>query len=196
VSGRPAAFLDRDGTLIEDVGYLRDPDAVRLLPGAAGAVRRLNTSGYAVIVVTNQSGIARGLLSLDEYRAGERRLDQLLQRQGARLDAHYFCPHLPEVSGPCECRKPSPLLYRRAAEELNLELADSWWVGDRIRDVLPAEQLGGQGILLGSPTDDSADDSSERSRFPSAADLAEAVSIILTHKGEGDSGPGMHGPRS
>jgi D-glycero-D-manno-heptose 1,7-bisphosphate phosphatase len=175
VSGRRAVFLDRDGTIIEDVGYLRSPDDVHLLPGAAEAIRRLNQHGLAAVVVTNQSGIARGLLSTEDYQAGERRLDQLLRAAGAHLDAHYFCPHLPEVTGPCDCRKPGTLLYRQAAEQLGIDLPGSWWVGDRLRDILPAESLGGRGILIGNTEGESA----EGDRFPRAPDLAGAVDIIL-----------------
>lgn len=153
---RPAVFLDRDGTLIEDVGYLRHPDQVRLLPGAAAAVRRLCESGRAVVVVTNQSGIARGLLSEADYAATARRLEELLEEAGAALDAQYHCPHLPDVSGPCECRKPGTLLYRRAADQLGLDLAASWWVGDRARDVEPAAAFGGRALLLGRDVPDLA----------------------------------------
>jgi len=144
-----AVFLDRDGTIIEDRHYLRDPAQVRLLPGAAQAIARLNAAGMLAIVVTNQSGIARGLLTEADYRATERRLDQLLADQGARLDGSYFCPHLPEITGPCECRKPGPLLYRTAAERFGIDLAASWWVGDQTRDVAPAARFGGRGILVG-----------------------------------------------
>jgi D-glycero-D-manno-heptose 1,7-bisphosphate phosphatase len=144
----PAVFLDRDGTLISDPGYLRDAASVGLLPGVPAAVRRINQAGLLAIVVTNQSGIARGLLSESEYRATEAEVDRLLAEDGARLDGHYFCPHLPEISGPCECRKPGTLLYRQAAERFSIDLAASWWVGDRLRDVLPATTLGGRGILL------------------------------------------------
>ncbi len=146
--GRRAVFLDRDGTIIEDVAYLRNTEQVRLLPGAANAIKRLNASGFLAIVVTNQSGIARGLLSRNDYQLTERRVDELLARDGAQLDAHYFCPHLPELTGPCDCRKPGALLYRQAAEQFHIELGRSWWVGDRMRDVLPADTLGGRGILV------------------------------------------------
>jgi D-glycero-D-manno-heptose 1,7-bisphosphate phosphatase len=169
-----AVFLDRDGTIIQDAEYLQSPDQVRLLPGAAQGITRLNASGYAVLVVTNQSGIARGLLSVEDYRATERRLDQLLAAEGARLDAHYFCPHLPELSGPCECRKPGTLLYRQAAEQFGLDLAVSWWVGDRLRDVLPAEMLGGRGILVGKTEPPGA----EGDRFLRAPGLTGAVELI------------------
>ena len=145
---RRAVFLDRDGTIIEDVGYLRDPADARLLPGAAEAIRRLNEHGFLVIVATNQSGIARGILSRNDYRQAEQRVDALLQAEGAHLDAHYFCPHLPELTGPCDCRKPGVLLYRQAAEQFGIDLRGSWWVGDRVRDVLPAEAFGAHGILV------------------------------------------------
>ncbi|MFL5401331.1 MAG: D-glycero-alpha-D-manno-heptose-1,7-bisphosphate 7-phosphatase [Gemmatimonadales bacterium] len=176
MSGRRAAFLDRDGTIIEDVGYLRDPADVRLLPGAASAIRLLNQNEVSAIVVTNQSGIARGLLTLDQYQASEHRLDELLALTGARLDAHYFCPHLPELDGPCDCRKPGSLLYRQAAERFGIDLARSWWVGDRVRDVLPAATSGGRGILVGET--DAARANTDR--FLRAADLAEAVDLILS----------------
>ncbi len=160
---RPAVFLDRDGTLVDDPGYLRDPLQVRVLPGAAGAVRRLRAAGYAAVVVTNQSGIARGLLTEADYAATARRLEALLAEEGAALDAQYHCPHLPEITGPCECRKPGTLLYRRAAVELGLDPGASWWVGDRERDVLPAAAFGGRSVLLGRD----------------ASDLAEAADTIL-----------------
>jgi D-glycero-D-manno-heptose 1,7-bisphosphate phosphatase len=174
VSGRPAVFLDRDGTIIEDAGYLRDPAGVRLLPGVAHAISQLNEHDVTVVVATNQSGIARGLLTLDDYGATERRVDELLALEGARLDAHYFCPHLPEMSGPCDCRKPGTLLYRQAAERFGIDLSRSWWVGDRLRDVLPAESFGGRGILVGTTEPDGA----ESNRFLRARDLMDAVELI------------------
>jgi D-glycero-D-manno-heptose 1,7-bisphosphate phosphatase len=124
--------------------------------------------------VTNQSGIARGLLTLEQYRAIERELDNLLAFEYAGIDAHYFCPHLPDLTGPCECRKPGTLLYRQAAERFGLDLSQSWWVGDRLRDVLPAEVFGGRGILVGHTEVDTA----EHRRFPRAPDLMGAVKLI------------------
>ena len=174
-STRRAAILDRDGTLIEDTGYLRDPDAVRLLPGAAAAIRRLNSAGLPAVVVSNQSGIARGLLTLEQYQLTEQRLDELLAREGGRLEAHYICPHLPAVNGPCECRKPGTMLYRQAAERFGIDLSRSWWIGDRLRDVLPAETLGGRGIVIGLTEPKGA----EGGRFLRAQDLAGAVDLIV-----------------
>jgi D-glycero-D-manno-heptose 1,7-bisphosphate phosphatase len=185
---RPAVFLDRDGTVIEDAGYLRDPSQVRLLPGAAEAIRRLNSSGLPVLVVTNQSGIARGVLSLDQYRATEAHLDQVLANKGARLDGHYFCPHLPEITGPCDCRKPGGLLYRQAAERLNLDLGQSWWVGDRVRDLLPAKEFGARGILVLTGVGKSELAVAAGHAFLQAADLAGAVELVLKDVRSRESG--------
>lgn len=145
---RPAVFLDRDGTVIAEADYLADPDGVELVPGAAEAIRRLRTAGFAVVVVTNQSGIARGLYEESDYHAVARRLDGLLADRGARPDATYYCPHHPDFTGPCECRKPGTGLYRRAARELDLDLGASFYVGDKPTDVEPARILGGTGILV------------------------------------------------
>jgi D-glycero-D-manno-heptose 1,7-bisphosphate phosphatase len=179
VSGSLAVFLDRDGTIIEDAGYLRDPAGVRLLPGAAQAIRQLNEHGLIVVVATNQSGIARGLLTLDQYRATERRVDELLTLQGARLDAHYFCPHVPELSGPCDCRKPGSLLYRQAAERFGIDLPRSWWVGDRVRDLLPAKSFGARGILVLTGAGESEASDERAKGFEKVRDLADAVAVIL-----------------
>jgi D-glycero-D-manno-heptose 1,7-bisphosphate phosphatase len=181
VSGRRAVFLDRDGTIIEDAGFIGDPRKVRLLPGIAGAIRELNERGFQVLVVTNQSGIARGLLSLDDYRATERRLDELLSAENAAVDGHYFCPHLPELSGPCECRKPGTLLYRQAAERFGIDLTQSWWVGDRLRDVLPAITLGGKGILVLTGAGKDEANAASAQGFVTTNDLDTAVQMIVSN---------------
>ncbi len=145
-----AAFLDRDGTLIEDAHYLADPDGVHLLPNAAPAIVLLNDANVLAVVVTNQSGIAQGLLSEAQYDKTRVRLIELLASAGARLDATYHCPHHPSVSGNCDCRKPGPGMYRQAAREHHIDLARSLYVGDRRRDVEPALELHGVGILVPS----------------------------------------------
>ena len=109
MTARRAAFLDRDGTIIEDVRYIARPDDVRLQSGAAEAIRTLNERGIVVVVITNQSGIARGMFSESDYAAVRTRIDAVLALDGARIDASYHCPHYPEISGPCECRKPGTL---------------------------------------------------------------------------------------
>ena len=147
---RPAVFVDRDGTLIAERDYLADPAGVSLVPGALGALASLRAAGFALVVVTNQSGIARGLYRIEDYRAVAERLDAVLAEAGVPVDGTYFCPHHPDYTGPCECRKPGVGMYVRAAGELGLDLRASWYVGDKITDVLPALGLGGRGILVRS----------------------------------------------
>ena len=148
MNSRRAAFLDRDGTIIQEAHYLADPDGVVLVPGAAAAMRRLADAGYALVVVTNQSGIARGLYSDKDFHAVQQRLEALLRAKGVALDGVFYCPHHPEYTGPCECRKPGLGMYRSAAEQLGVSLAGSIFVGDRAKDVLPALQTGGRGFLV------------------------------------------------
>ena len=159
---RAAVFLDRDGTLIRDVNFIGRPEQVELIPGAADAVRRVNAAGIPAIVITNQSGIARGYFTEADYEKVRDRLDSLLRDGGARVDASYVCPHFPDISGPCECRKPGTLLYRRAARDHALDLAASWYIGDKLRDVIPAQELGGHGILV--PSDQTSMAELERAR--------------------------------
>lgn len=175
---RPAVFLDRDGTLVAERANLADPDQVVLLPGVTDGLRRLKAAGYLLVVVTNQSGIGRGLYGWGDYHAGARRLDMLLARAGIQLDATYVCPHHPDVDGVCACRKPAAGLFRRAAEELGVDLPRSWGVGDRIRDLLPVWELGGRGILVRSGYG-KAEEESSGGRFPVAEDFGEAVQRIL-----------------
>lgn len=176
-----AAFLDRDGTIIRDTEYLRDPEQVELLPGAARAIRRLNDAGIPVIVVTNQSGIARGLLTEQDYERVRMRVDKLIAAEGARIDASYHCPHHPDFSGPCECRKPGIKLYSDAARDHALDPAASWFVGDRIRDVSPGDHFGGRTVLLLVESTPDADRAAAAGRL-SASSLAEAVDLILADR--------------
>jgi histidinol-phosphate phosphatase family protein len=148
---RRAAFLDRDGTLVPDAHYLRDAARLRLVPGAAEAIRLLEEASVSVVVVTNQSGIARGVITEEQYHETRRRLEALVFAAGGRITASYHCPHYPGVSGPCDCRKPGTGLFRRAAEELGIDLARSLYVGDRFRDVAPGLALGGLALLIPSP---------------------------------------------
>lgn len=141
-------FLDRDGTVIQERDYLADPADVALVDGAASAVAALRAAGFAVVIVTNQSGIARGLYGEDDYRAVAARLDELLNHAAAPVDATYYCPHHPDFTGPCDCRKPDLGMYRRATEALGLDPTSSFYVGDRLKDVQPALALGGTGILV------------------------------------------------
>src|SRR5690606_28796756 len=130
---RPAAFLDRDGTLIVEREYLADPEGVEFTPGAVGALRRLQQAGYALVLVTNQSGIGRGLYTLADFQAVQARIEKQLAAEGVVLDGVYYCPHHPDED--CSCRKPGLALFRQAAMELDLDLERSVYIGDRVRDV-------------------------------------------------------------
>jgi histidinol-phosphate phosphatase family protein len=175
-TGRPAAFLDRDGTIIRDAVYIRDPADVELLPDAAAAIKRLNEQSILVVVVTNQSGIGRGLLSLEEYEAIRARIDADLAEKGARIDATYMCPHHPDAPGGCDCRKPGLGMYRRAIADYGLDARRSLFVGDRWRDVAPSTALGGFPMLLdthSTPVDDF--DRASREGIGIARSLGDAV---------------------
>ena len=139
-------FLDRDGTIAEEVGYLNHLSRFRIFPFAAPAIRRLNSAGLLVIVVTNQSGVNRGYFPDSLVHAVHERMTQQLAAAGARLDAIYYCPHT--SSDGCECRKPKPGLLQRAAREHSLDLSNSFVVGDRYGDVELGQRAGASGVLV------------------------------------------------
>src|SRR5216110_3335231 len=177
--GHRAVFLDRDGTIVEDPGFLHEPGKVKLLPGAADAIKRLNEHGYLVVIVTNQSGIGRGRYTVLDYSAVQRRLVELLEAHDARLDGAYFCPHHPEFTGPCECRKPGLLLFREAQAALGLDLTRCCWVGDRLSDVEPARKLGGRALLVETGGGATHVGKARALRIPVVADLAAAAAEIV-----------------
>jgi D-glycero-D-manno-heptose 1,7-bisphosphate phosphatase len=169
-------LLDRDGVLVEDVGYLSSPSQLRVLPGVAWALASLSRAGFALAVVSNQSGVARGLFSEDDVRAVNAALATRLARAGARVEAWLYCPHHPTQGSPpyrqrCECRKPAPGLLWRARDELGLDLRRSWVVGDKLTDVEAAQRAGCRAVLVGSP--------SEASPAVTLPSLAEAARWIL-----------------
>jgi D-glycero-D-manno-heptose 1,7-bisphosphate phosphatase len=174
-----AVFLDRDGTIIEDFGFVHEPGKVKLLPGAAQAIKRLNDQGFLVVVVSNQSGIARGLYTVADYTAVQRRLSELLESHGAHLDGAYFCPHHPRFTGPCDCRKPGLQLFQEAAQALDIDPAQSWWVGDRLTDVQPAAKLGGRAMLVATGEGNLHQGQARAMGVTVVADLAEAVDKIV-----------------
>ncbi len=145
---RRAVFLDRDGTLSHEVGYVNHPDRFRLFAFAPRAVRLLNALGLRVVVITNQSGVARGYFTEDLLGEVHRRMEEGLARGGASIDAIYYCPHLPAGDGVCECRKPSAGMLRRAEQELGVDLSRSWVVGDMITDIEMGRAVGARTILL------------------------------------------------
>jgi len=148
-----AVFLDRDGTLIEEVGYLDRPERVELYPWSVDAIRALNRGGLRVVLVSNQSGVARGFFTEDVVQQVHHRIEELLGRGGATIDAYYYCPHHPDGRVPayaraCDCRKPGRALVDRAVRELGVDPARSFTVGDRWLDVALARTIGAKGVLV------------------------------------------------
>jgi D-glycero-D-manno-heptose 1,7-bisphosphate phosphatase len=146
-------FLDRDGTLVEETGYLARLERLVFFPYSVDAVRLLNRAGYAVVVATNQAGVARGLFDEAFVGAVHRRVSEVVTAGGARIDGFYHCPHHPEGTvepyrGSCDCRKPQPGLLRRAAADLDLDLSRSFVVGDRWSDVQAGTAVGARGLLV------------------------------------------------
>jgi len=183
-----AIFLDRDGTINEEVGYLGDPDRLALIPGAGRAIGRLNERGIPVVVVTNQSGIARGYFDEATVEAIHERLRKELGRQGARLDGIYVCPHHPEGKVPayrrtCRCRKPGTALVEQAAAELDLDLSTSFMIGDHLKDMEMALSAGMTAVMVrtgyGKEQWGQAGDDLRRRVTHVAEDLARAVAWIL-----------------
>jgi D-glycero-D-manno-heptose 1,7-bisphosphate phosphatase len=146
---RPAAFLDRDGTLIVEHGFLSDPEGVEPLPDAVAAVKQLNQRGFFVIGVSNQSGVARGYYGEETVRAVNRRVIEVFAREGARIDAIYYCPHYPQAGAEeCDCRKPKLGMIDRAMHDFDIDLPRSIVIGDRLCDVQLAHEIGVPGILV------------------------------------------------
>jgi len=144
----PAVFLDRDGTINEEMGYINHLSRFRLLPGSAEAIARLNRAGLKVVVVTNQSGVARGYFPLSLLEEVHRLMLAQFHQAGARVDGIYVCTHAPDAG--CSCRKPRPGLILQAARELDLDVGRSFVVGDRFNDLETAANAGAQGILVKS----------------------------------------------
>ena len=174
---QPAIFLDRDGTIIVDSGFVSRREEVSLIEGAALGVARINEAGVPLIVVTNQSGIGRGKYTEADYEIVNKRLLELLLPRGGHIDAFYHCPHTPEDA--CECRKPGTKLFREAAAEHDLDLAKSFFIGDRLRDIQPASAFGAHGILVPRLHTPTADVVEAQEKFAVATTLDAAVTRAL-----------------
>ena len=180
---RAAVFLDKDGTLVEDVPYNVDPARIRLAPGAAEALPLLARAGCPLFVVTNQSGVARGYFPETALAAVEARLRELLGEVGVALTGVYHCPHAPDGFGPaairCACRKPEPGMLLAAARDHSLDLARSWFVGDILDDVAAGRAAGCRTILIDNGNETEWVDGADRRPDHVAPDLAEAARIIV-----------------
>jgi D-glycero-D-manno-heptose 1,7-bisphosphate phosphatase len=188
VAARRAVFLDRDGTLIEHVHYLTDPALVRLLPGVAEALNRLQRAGFARVIVTNQSAVGRGMLSEERLEQIHVELNRQLAAQGATLDAIYYCPDAPAGDDQTVVensnRKPGAGMLFRAAADLKLDLSASWMVGDLMSDVLAGLNAGCRTILVLSGKTSAADAETFAEPTLIAPDLSAALDWILEAKEE------------
>ena len=186
MTNRPAVFLDRDGTLLEEAGYLDRLERLVFFPYSVDAVRLLNRSGFAVVIVTNQAGIARGIFKEAFVAEAHRHISDKLALGGARIDGFYYCPHHPEavidaLRQDCDCRKPKPGMFTRAARDLGLDLARSFVVGDRWHDLEAGQQVGARGILVRTGYGRTEEAAPKAGVQPAAItdNVIEAVSWIL-----------------
>ena len=195
VPAQPALFIDRDGTLIADAHYLAESSRVQLLAGAAQAVAMANAAQIPVVVITNQSGIARGLITTAQYEDVRDRTNTLLRAGGGTVLATYHCPHWGHPKEPCACRKPALGMYRQASAEHALDLARSAYIGDRWRDVQPAIATGGIGILVPGIETPAADVEAARSALSGRLHMADTIrqAVTLALSMIGTSGPLLPG---
>ena len=173
-----AVFLDRDGVIVREVDYLVDHKQLKLLRGSAVAIRKLGRAGYKAIVVSNQSAVARGMLTRKGLSVISRKLKRLLAAEGAKLDEVYYCPHHPDFGGKCACRKPGQALVKKAVRRFKLDLRASFFVGDTTTDMATAKKAGMKGLLV--RTGYGGKDGKFRGRgYKTFADLAAAAAWIL-----------------
>ncbi len=183
---RPGLFVDRDGTINEEVDFLTNPDHLHILPGAVEALRSAMQMGFRIVVTTNQSGVARGLLTEQRLLDIHASLKRRLESEGVILDAIYYCPHHPDYGEPpyrvdCDCRKPKPGMIRQAERELDIDLSRSFVVGDRMIDIQAGNALGLPSILVLSGYGQAEVELCRNNNVPIthvAADLREAVEHI------------------
>ena len=178
-----AVFLDRDNTLIDDPGYMNHPDQVHLLPGATEALAQLRRMGYRLVVVSNQSAVARGIVTENVLEQIHNRLRELLSKSHVFLDAIYYCPYHPEgvideFRKESDLRKPNPGMLLRAADEMNIDLDNSWMIGDSFRDVIAGKRAGCRTILINSPAKPAIRESADPLPDKEAVNIKEAANII------------------
>ena len=183
---KPAVFLDRDGTIIRNVHHLADPDLVELLPGAAAGIQKLRAAGYACVVVSNQSAVGRGLLTLETLEVIHQTMCQQLRQAGSEIDGWYFCPEAPSTEDRTEIehpdRKPGPGMLLRAAAELDLDLSLSWMVGDMVSDVMAGFNAGCKGSVLVRTGYGAVEKQSDAIASYIAADLSQAADWLLAQQ--------------
>jgi len=180
-----AVFLDRDGTIVEDIGYLNSPEQIKFIPGSIEAIKILNEAGYKVIVITNQAGVARGLVTEDMLQTIDKVMHKNILNGGGHLDALYYCPHHPEhgvypYRQVCECRKPHTGLIKRAMRDQNLDLSKSFMIGDKASDVEAGKRAGTKTVLVLSGRGKESKKDLKEKPDHIANDLLDAVKWVLS----------------
>ena len=180
----PAVFLDRDGTINVEKNYLYRIEDWEWIPGAKEAITQLNEAGFLVVVVSNQAGIARGLYTEQDVNFLHKHVSTELMCEGGKIDAYYFCPHHPEhgENRACECRKPSPNMLIEAARALNIDLAKSWMLGDKVVDVQAGQLAGVSTILVRTGYGEVESGKSSGAKFVAKSIFEAIVRIVLRHK--------------
>lgn len=181
---KKAVFLDRDGTINEDVNYLNHPDQIELISGAAEGIKLLSDNDFIVVVITNQSGVARGIIEEENLPLIKERLCSLLEEKGARIDGYYYCPHYPEgkvekYAVKCDCRKPESGMLRQAAEDLDIDLKESYVVGDKSCDVVLGKNVGAVSIMVKTGYGESEAENCKPSPDYTADNLFDAAQWIM-----------------
>ncbi|MBO7328545.1 MAG: HAD family hydrolase [Lentisphaeria bacterium] len=186
---KKAFFLDRDGVLNVEIGYLHEAEKTILLPGVAEALQLIHQAGFMVIVVTNQSGVAKKMYPVENIHQVHARLQRLLLgfSPESAADAWYYCPHDPAVTGKCSCRKPEPGMLLQAAADFDVDLSESYMIGDRIHDLFAGVNAGCAGVCLVTTGYNEESNAEHRKLalaegFPVAASLPEAVNYLLSKR--------------
>ena len=179
-----AVFIDKDGTLVEDIPYNVKPGLIRFNPGAGMGLKKLKDHGFLLVLISNQSGVARGYFRESALEAVKQRIQELLQESGCQMDAFYFCPHHPDgvvtkYAISCPCRKPEPGMLLKAAKDLDIDLARSWMIGDILNDVEAGNSAGCKTILIDNGNETEWHRSEKRKPTATAAGISDAAEIIL-----------------
>ena len=177
-------FLDRDGTINKEVNYLNHPDQIELISGSAEGIKLLNENGFTVVVITNQSGVARGIIDEENLPLIKDRLCCLLEEKGAKIDGYYYCPHYPDgkiekFAFKCDCRKPEPGMLRKAAEDLDIDLKRSYVVGDKACDIKLGKNIGAVSIMVKTGYGESEAENCELSPDYTADNLFDSAQWII-----------------
>jgi D-glycero-D-manno-heptose 1,7-bisphosphate phosphatase len=187
ISGRnKAIFIDKDGTLIPDIPYNVDPEKISLQEGALQGLRQLQDAGFLLIIISNQSGVARGIFKEEALLPVQQKIESLLSEKGVVLDGFYYCPHYPnavvkEYAIECDCRKPQPGMLLKAARDLEIDLSQSWMIGDILNDVEAGKKAGCKTVLIMNGNSEEKSDTPVRTPDYKSKNIEEAAAQILQH---------------